>query len=212
MTIGATVRAAAAMGVCAATLLGAGCGSEGTDAASTQRAAADFRSPLVCPNVRSTAAALRMESRIGDVIFTADGVRCEDWSETGNPTRYSGRAIDDGTTQGTAFWGLQPANGKFPTFRVSFRTYPGNVTVGSLWVQLTTTDTVAGWLPTRILTRAAFGDPWKSNASHVFGELDGKKVRVVTGVISNPKDGTWDSPNGSGAAEDAWFMTLQFAS
>ena len=40
MTIGATVRAAAAMGVCAATLLGAGCGSEGTDAASTQRAAA----------------------------------------------------------------------------------------------------------------------------------------------------------------------------
>lgn len=170
-----------------------------------------------CPNVGSTATALIIDDRLDvDLTFDATGINCADWSETGNPTRYSGLIVPR-QPGGSAALGLEAADGASPTFSVTFAVNPSpaqpNVsssTIAALQVKLTLMKYSDGsYLPREILTRQGFSDPWKSNASYIIGELSGKPVRIATG-LTMAGDSTWqDAP--ATRASRGWFMRLQYA-
>ncbi len=207
----AITRAVLATALLAATCVGLGaCGASGdatTEATSTRAAA---QAAEVCPNVGSNAAALILDNRLGiGMAFRASQVRCAQWSERGNPTTYSDRSF--GGWNKVVHWGLQPATGATPSFLATFVTSPEGTPVTSLQVRLGQEKQATGytnWQPTWVETRS--DDVWHRNGSYIVGTAAGKQVRVVTGVVNNPGDGSWDSPNGAGLAQRAWFIRLQY--
>ncbi len=198
--------------IAAAAITLSACGSDDVAGTASDPVRGASQAALVCPNIGSSASALMLDNRLGvDLAFRASGVDCANWSETGNPTTYNGRAFGDWNK--VVQWGLQPANGANPTFVASFVTSPEGTPVATLQVKLWQVQVQEGpsnWQPGSIQTRTDYGGAWKTNASYAVGALNGKSVRVVTGVVQNPGDGSWDSPNGAGAAPRAWFMRFQF--
>lgn len=203
LTAGAAVTSVAlALGAC-----GGSSGDSATTTASRQAASTATN----CGHYPSTSTALLVSNRLDKtIVFSAGNVYCVQWSENGNPNFYSGRTLKPGQT---GYWGLEAANTRTGRHRfdASFKTSPDGASILSappltVTLQLDDKDVTNGKRkPSAIITSPA-GGAGHRNAMYVVGSLGGQQVRILTGVVKNPGDGSW---TGSAARAD-WGFQMRF--
>lgn len=169
---------------------------------------------IVCPNNRSNTAALKVSNRLdAEVFFTVSPslLNCNQWSETGNPTRYTGRVIGESGATGKEHisdpvWGLQPAAGTAPVFFVRFQ---GQGVAGEQFAVKVKMEVRGDGVPapSEILVGDGFGQ-WGTSVT--AGTVNGKTFSAYApGVVQNPNDGSWDI-NGSQNSKSAWLLSIAY--
>ena len=187
------------------------CGGSSDEGATTTASRQAASTATNCGNSPSTSTALLVSNRLDkDIVFKAGNVYCVQWSENGNPNFYSGRTLKAGQT---GYWGLEAANTRTGRHRfdASFTTNSAGTSLLSsppltVTLQLDDKDvTNNNRKPSAIITSPA-GGAAQRNAMYVVGSLDGQQVRMLTGVVKNPGDGSW---TGSAARAD-WGFQMRF--
>jgi len=205
-------RALAGLSIASAAFALAACGNSG-DSATTTASRQAASTATDCGNSLSTSTALLVSNRLDkDIVFKAGNVYCVQWSGTGNPNFYSGRTLKPGQT---GYWGLEAANTRTGRHRfdASFTVAPGGASIISsppLTVSLQLDDkdvTNNKRKPSAIITSPAGGTAHR-NAMYVVGSLDGQQVRMLTGVVKNPGDGSW--AGSAGRADWGFQMRFQY--
>ncbi len=199
-----------------ALLIPAACGSRDEPATTAESRNAAGSGAVVCPNVRSNAAAMKISNRLDtELIYKAGSISCAEWSERGNPSRYSGRAIGEAGAAGKEYysdpvWGLQPAASAEPVFSVSLAAGGGKQPVADFQVKVRMATGGKGVSPSQVFVRPLAGGTWTDSIT-ITTKSFGKAVRIrASGTVPNPNDGSWDSPNGAQNSRRAWLLVASY--
>lgn len=203
----------------AAAVAAAGCGSgdSGTASTTTREAAGsggqtpaeqNYSTPDACPVARyASDMAMIVENRIpgANLIVHTSTVNCAAWSGRGNYTLLRG-PIDNRKK----LVPMSPVGDAAREFSLSMNPRNTFEQITRLEVRLTHTGYggAAGQMPLETQTRLRGATEWNPNGSYVVGTLDGRKVRVISGVVKNPGNGSWTA---APKAKGAWLLAFQYA-